>query len=98
MRHEPILLREKRFNFLPSRFVHRGVEQRVRRVEQSWDVQAGWRRGAGHYFRVRCQNNQSYDVFHDVQLNAWFVKQPVRFGKGLRSTASTKEKLRWTFT
>ena len=99
MRQEPILIREKRFNLLPYRFLHRGMEQRVRRVERAWDVGARCRQRAGHYFRVRCQDDQLYDLFHDVELNAWFVKAP-RFSLGhiLRSTASAKGKLRWTFT
>ncbi|MDP9309974.1 MAG: hypothetical protein M3R24_03585 [Chloroflexota bacterium] len=99
MRQEPILIREKRFNLLPYRFLHRGMEQRVRRVEQAWDVGVGWRQRAGHYFRVRCQDDQLYDLFHDVELNAWFVRYPrLFFGQGLRTAASAKGKLRWTFT
>ncbi len=96
MRQEPILVREQRFNFLPYRFLHRGTERRVRQVERAWDVGAGWGRRAGHYFRVRCHDDQTYDVFHDVQLNAWFVKRPRWFlGRGIQSAA--KGKWRWTF-
>lgn len=95
---EPILLRAKRHNFFPHRFVHRGVEQRVRRVEQTWEI--GARRGrAGRVYRVICQNNSVYDVFHDVTLNAWFVRHA---GLGWRNLVSgktvSKGKLRWTFT
>lgn len=97
MRQEPILVREKRFNFLPYRFLHRGTERRVRRVERTWDVAAGWGRRAGHYFRVRCHDDQTYDVFHDVELNAWFVRRPSWFfARGLQNAAA-KGKLRWTF-
>lgn len=75
MRFEPILLRKKRHNFFPHQFVHRGVEQRVRRVDRTWEIGASrWRR-AGRVYRVVCQTNASYDVFHDVALNAWFVRQ-----------------------
>ena len=99
MRQEPILIREKRFNLLPYRYLHRGMEQRVRRVEHAWDVGASWGQRAGRYFRVRCQDNQLYDLFHDVELNAWFVKPPrLSVSRSLRSTASAKGKQRWTFT
>ena len=99
MRREPILLQEKRFNFLPHRFLHRGVERQVRRVEGTWDVAARWRRPAGRYFRVRCQDDARYDLFHDVALNAWYL-QPTR-STGLemvRSTALGRGKLKWNFT
>jgi hypothetical protein len=91
-------MRQKRFDFLPYRFLHRGIEQRVRRVERTWDVGAGWRQRPGHYFRVRCNDDRHYDLFHDVGLNAWFVKRPGLAWGSLRSTAAAKGKLRWTFT
>lgn len=99
MRLEPILLRAKRYNFFPHRFVHRGVEQRVRRVEQIWEIGPGWRRRTGRVYRVTCQDNGRYDVFHDVAINAWFIRHSgvgllgMMFGK-----AVDKGKLRWTFT
>lgn len=99
MRREPILLQATRFNILPHRFLHRGVEQRVQKVEHTWDVGKGWRQQPGHYFRVRCQDGASYDLFHDVTLNAWFVDRGRWFlRRGLRSTATRKAALRWNFT
>lgn len=98
MRHEPIQLREKRFNWLPYRFMHRGADQRVRRVERSWDVGARGDRGAGHYFRVVCLDGNTYDLFHDVALNAWFVHRPVVLWSKRSSHAFGKGKLRWNFT
>ena len=99
MRQDPVIIRAKRFNVLPYRFLHRGVEQRVRRIERAWDVAGNWRRRPGHFYRVRCHDDQRYDLFHDVELNAWFVARPRwGWGSGLRSTASAKGKLRWTFT
>jgi hypothetical protein len=93
MGREPILLREKRFNYLPYRFLHRGIERKVRAVEKSWDV-ARRRTGAGHYFRVRCDDDTRFDLFHDVELNAWFVDR-----RGwLQRWTWGKERLRWIST
>lgn len=75
MQIEPILLREKRFNYLPHRFLHRGIEQRVRSVQRTWDAAASWRRNARHYFEVCCANNQRFRLVHDVTLNAWFAER-----------------------
>jgi hypothetical protein len=99
MSREPILLREKRYNYLPYRFLHRGVEQRVRRVEQSWEIDARWWRNPGRYFRVQCQNGSVYDLFHDVMLNAWFLEQSgVVRSKTKYGDVARKDRLRWTFT
>lgn len=99
MRHEPILLREKRYNVLPARFLHRGEERRVWRIERAWEVRARRRQPAGHCFRVRCHDGRRYDLFHDVALNAWFVRRGVAlWGEIIRNTASAKGKLRWIST
>lgn len=99
MRQEPILLQAKRYTYFPLRFVHRGVERRVWRVERSWDVGAGWRQRPGHVFRVHCQDGTTCDLFHDVTLNAWFVRSAgmVWLNK-VRSKTLGKGTLRWTFT
>lgn len=95
MRQEPILVREKRYNFFPQRFVHQGVERRVVRVESKWAVAQGRRQRAGHYFRVRCYNGAVYRLFHDVQLNAWFVERGWPWSEWLRNVWQGKAVLTW---
>lgn len=99
MVREPILLQTKRFNFLPYRFLHRGVERRVRRVDQTWDVGVSWRQRPGRYFRVRCQDGTAWDLFHDVGLNAWYVaRRNSLLERLVERVVIGKRKLRWTFT
>lgn len=94
---EPILIQSKRFNFLPQRFLHRGVEQRVWRVERTWDVSARRGQRAGHYFRVRCQDDALYDLFHDVTLNAWYIKRPRQLFWPVRHSITLgRGKLKWS--
>jgi hypothetical protein len=99
MRQELVLLREKRYNYFPQRFLHRGVDRRVRRVERVWDVGIGWWRRPGHVFRVQCQDGARCDLFHDVALNAWYVRplDTSRIDLVWRKVIG-KGKLRWTFT
>ncbi len=75
MRVEPILLREKRFNYLPQRFLFRGAEQQVRNTERTWEVAARRGRNARRYFQVRCANGEMFRLVHDVVLNAWFAER-----------------------
>ena len=75
MRVEPILVREKRFNFLPQRFLYRGTERQVWRVERTWDASATWNRNARHYFDVRCTDDRRFRLVHDVALNAWYAER-----------------------
>ncbi len=75
MRVEPIMLREKRFNFLPQRFLYRGTEQQVRRIQRTWDAAATWKRNARHYFEVRCTDDRCFRLVHDIALNAWFAER-----------------------
>ncbi|HEY0601821.1 MAG TPA: hypothetical protein VGD58_02865 [Herpetosiphonaceae bacterium] len=99
MRQEPILVQEKRFNLLPYRFLHRGVVRRVQRVERSWDVGARWGRHPGHYFRVRCQDGATCDLFHDVILNMWYIKQTGSvLERAFRNRVLGKGTLKWIFT
>ena len=76
MRAEPIALHEKRFNYLPLRFMYRGEEWRVRQVEKSWGEAATWRRPPRRFFRVRCQDNSVVHLIHDVRLDAWYLERP----------------------
>lgn len=74
MRQEPIALCEKRFNYLPQRFMYRGEERLIRRVEKSWGEAATWRKPARRFFRVRCQDDQIFNLIHDVQLDVWYLE------------------------
>lgn len=99
MRQEPILMRERRYNYMPLRFLHRGVERRVRRVQRVRGISARWWRRPGHLFRVECQDGAVCELFHDVTLNAWFIRSTRSFIMGVvRSRTFGKGKLRWTFT
>jgi hypothetical protein len=75
MRVEPIALQEKRYNYLPQRFMYRGEERLVRRVERSWGEAASWRKPARQFFRVRCQDDQVFNLIHDLQLNVWYLER-----------------------
>ncbi len=75
MRAEPILLREKRFNYLPTTFLWRGVDHRVHRVERAWSATGRRQTTPRHYFRVRCIDDRVYNIFQDVRLNAWYVER-----------------------
>ena len=75
MQHEPIALCEKRYNFLPQRFMYRGEERKVRRVEKVWAEPATWRKPPRQIYRVRCQDDQMFDLVHDVRLDAWYLER-----------------------
>jgi hypothetical protein len=75
MQHEPIALCEKRYNFLPQRFMYRGEERKVRRVEKVWAERATWRKPPRQIYRVRCQDDQMFDLVHDVRLDAWYLER-----------------------
>ena len=77
MQQEPIALCEKRYNFLPQRFMYRGEERKVRRVEKVWAERATWRKPPRQIYRVRCQDNQMFDLVHDVRLDAWYLERKV---------------------
>jgi hypothetical protein len=99
MRQEPVLMQEKRFNLLPHRFLQRGIVRQVQRVEHAWDVGSRWGRHPGHYFRVRCQDGAVCELFHDVILNAWYVKHTSsRLDRVFRLRVAGKGTLKWTFT
>ncbi len=74
MRVEPIKL-EKRWNYLPHRFLWRGQTHLVHRIERAWSARARRRLPPRHYFRVRCLDDRVYNIFQDVHLNAWFVER-----------------------
>jgi hypothetical protein len=73
MEHEPVAVCEKRYNYLPLRFLHRGEERLVWRIEKIWGERATWRRPPRRIYRVRCQDDQVVDLIHDVRLDAWYL-------------------------
>jgi hypothetical protein len=73
--NEPILVRKKRYNYLPQQFLWRGVEHWVHLVERAWSAPATRQQPPRHYFRVRCLDEHVYNIFQDVGLNAWFVER-----------------------
>ena len=77
MQQEPIALCEKRYNFLPQRFMYRGEERKVRRVEKVWAERATWRKPPRQIYRVRCQDDQMFDLVHDIRLDAWYLERKV---------------------
>lgn len=74
MRHEPISLFEKRHNYLPRRFMYRGQEWLVRRIEKVWDEAATWRNPPRRFFKVRCQDDSVFHLINDVRLDAWYLE------------------------
>ena len=75
MLQEPIAVNEKRYNYLPMRFTYRGEERRVRRVESVSDQRATWRKAPRRIYRVRCKDDQLFDLIHDVRLDAWYLER-----------------------
>ncbi len=71
-RDEPVCLIRKRFGFLPEAFTWRGRRYDVERVERSWALACNRGRAGRRYFRVRCSRG-TFDLYHDLQANAWGV-------------------------
>lgn len=71
-RAEQVELMARRFSYQPLRFRWHGSQHRVQRIERVWErAPAGAPR---RYFRVRCGDNQSYTLFQDLRLGAWYVE------------------------
>ncbi len=76
IRAEPIQLLARRHNYFPRRFLWRGQRYDVHAVEEAW-TETGWgRRKARHFFRVRCAEGK-FDLYQDVNLNAWYLARKV---------------------
>lgn len=74
MRIEQIRL-YKRHNYLPERFIWRGMAHTIARIEQIWSANGRRSTPSRHYFRVRCGDNRVYKIFQDIRLNAWYVER-----------------------
>lgn len=74
-RKEPIQVLSRRHNYFPKRFVWRGQQYDIYRVERAWTDMKG--RGGRNFFRVRCPEGV-FDIFQDAALNAWYLAAQVR--------------------
>ena len=71
-RVEQVELVARRFAYQPLRFRWHGSQHRVQQIERVWErAQPGAPR---RYFRVRCGDDQSYTLFQDLRLGAWYVE------------------------
>jgi hypothetical protein len=71
-RAEQVELMARRFAYQPLRFRWHGSQHRVQRIERVWE--RGLRGAPRRYFRVRCGDDQSYTLFQDLRLGAWYVE------------------------
>lgn len=71
-RAEQVELVARRFAYQPLRFRWHGSQHSVRRIERVWEraLPGASRR----YFHVRCGDDQSYTLFQDLRLGAWYVE------------------------
>ncbi len=74
-KREPISLLARRHNYFPKKFMWRGRHYDVYSVEHAWTEMK--RKGAWHFFRVRCQEG-TFDIYQDLTLNAWYMAKQVR--------------------
>ena len=69
-RKDPIRLLARRYNYFPKKFVWRGQQYNVYAVSEAWTEMK--RKGAQHFFRVRCKEG-TFDIYQDLALNAWYL-------------------------
>lgn len=71
-RAEQVELVARRFVYQPLRFRWHGSQHRVQRIERVWE--RALPNAPRRYFRVRCGDDQSYTLFQDLRLGAWYVE------------------------
>jgi hypothetical protein len=71
-RAEQVELLARRFAYQPLRFRWHGRQHRVQRIERVWE--RATRGLPRRYFQVRCGDDQSYTLFQDLRLGAWYVE------------------------
>jgi len=71
-RAEQVELVARRFVYQPLRFRWHGSQHRVQRIERVWEQALS--HATRRYFRVRCGDDQSYTLFQDLQLGAWYIE------------------------
>lgn len=69
----PVELCLRHFGYLPARFRHQGELYHIRRVERSWDAQAGGGAGPRRYFSIRCADDRRYTLFQDLRAGTWHL-------------------------
>ncbi len=69
-RKDPIRLLAQRHNYFPKKFMWRGQQYTIFAVVEAWTEMK--RKGAQHFFRVRCQEGM-FDIYQDLPLNAWYL-------------------------
>jgi hypothetical protein len=74
---DAIKIKEKRFGYFPQRFLWRGRDYLVHRVESCWTVKRGGLFGRVERlcFRVHCREGV-FDVYQDVRGNTWHIQKP----------------------
>lgn len=77
VREEPVELAGRRFFYQPRCFRWRGMVYRIARIEAVWEQLARRNQAARRYFAVRCNNNQHYTLFQDLDLGTWYLVRPV---------------------
>ena len=73
-RVELIELCARRFRYQPRRFRWRGLLHTVRSIDRVWEQVGSKSRRARRYFRVTCHDDQTYTLFQDLRLGAWYVE------------------------
>lgn len=69
-RKDPIRLLARRHNYFPKKFMWRGQQYNIYAVSEAWTEMK--RKGAQHFFRVRCKEG-TFDIYQDLALNAWYL-------------------------
>ncbi|HNT73408.1 MAG TPA: DUF6504 family protein [Anaerolineae bacterium] len=69
-RKDPIRLLARRHNYFPKKFMWRGQQYTIYAVSEAWTEMK--RKGAQHFFRVRCKEG-TFDIYQDLALNAWYL-------------------------
>lgn len=73
---EPIALLSRRHNYFPQRFLWRGEKYSIYAVERAWTEMSCGGKEPRHFFRVKCVEG-IFDLYQDVNLNAWYLAQQV---------------------
>lgn len=75
-RVEAVEVCARRFFYQPLCFRRRGVVHRVYRIERVWERTARPHQSARRYFTVCCEDGQRYTLFHDLEINTWYIVCP----------------------
>jgi hypothetical protein len=70
-RAAPLTMLRLQYNYLPARFMYGGAEQRVQRVERSWEEAGRFGKAARRYFRIQCINGRCYTIAQNLRAGTW---------------------------